>query len=391
MSHIIISCPNCGETDSARIKSDESGMLLCTRCNVRSFVKTAESEYRYLKKLLNELSLQEYHNSLQNLFLATNIRYPNKETVLSYAAAVKKHNPNHIFANLYELLLNNNFELTDFINKVALDGTLTEDQRIYTAEICIKNLNTHIITAVNHFIDTNFREEVKETLYTQLEEEATKLDEGIYDPNLSRDVFVAHSSKDKKLVEELVKSLETAGFKCFISTRNLRHGVNAGNEYKSSLEKAMDNCNVFLLINTKNVRKLDCDVMRVEIPYIKKNEKEKRKPRINYLVEPYGKTNYDEELKNFFSGFENCSSIEKIKKVLTKWLTGGAVFQDNTDYKNPTSIKIRINKLDSLMERECNKFVPSRKILLELENDYYEAKGHFDILMSNQDKNTKDS
>ena len=62
--------------------------------------------------------------------------------------------------------------------------------------------------------------------------------------NMAHDVFISHSSVDKKAADAICHSLEQSGVKCWIAPRDIRAGENYGGE----IIRGIQNCKIFLLV-----------------------------------------------------------------------------------------------------------------------------------------------
>lgn len=70
--------------------------------------------------------------------------------------------------------------------------------------------------------------------------------------NRPRDVFVCYSSNDINTVTGVVERLEADGNSCWYAARNMPHNSVAALDYKQCIEKAIENCSIFLVIMSKN-------------------------------------------------------------------------------------------------------------------------------------------
>lgn len=62
------------------------------------------------------------------------------------------------------------------------------------------------------------------------------------------DIFISYSSKDKAVADQVVAHIEKAGYTCWVAPRNIEGGA----EYSEVIEKAILECQVFLLIFSEN-------------------------------------------------------------------------------------------------------------------------------------------
>ena len=90
---------------------------------------------------------------------------------------------------------------------------------------------------------------------------------------MAHDVFISHSSVDKKAADAICHSLEQSGIKCWIAPRDIRAGENYGGE----IIRGIQDCKIFLLIfsneaNTspavaKEVERAVLGYRKIVIPY----------------------------------------------------------------------------------------------------------------------------
>ena len=69
---------------------------------------------------------------------------------------------------------------------------------------------------------------------------------------MSYTAFISHSNKDLKALHAVREYLESKGFSCFASERDLLH--NAG--WQSQLVEAMDASSMLVYIHSKNSKKV---------------------------------------------------------------------------------------------------------------------------------------
>ena len=147
----------------------------------------------------------------------------------------------------------------------------------------------------------------------QRQEEAGKLEAGLYTPSLPRDVFLCYSSKDRKDVVRILDLLEDNGFTVFAAFRNLRHGKGAAENYLSALQEAMSHCKCVVFLSSKSSRSVSCDAIKVELPYIQSHLP--KMGRVEYLLEPREARLpllVERLLKETFAGVEWCQDEEDL-------------------------------------------------------------------------------
>ncbi len=202
-------------------------------------------------------------------------------------------------------------------------------------------MSSDYIVPVTYLIERAFKNtdlQKFEHYISLLEAEAQKISEGIYETVLSRDVFIAYSSKDMDKVLSLLQTLEENGFTCFAAMRNLQHGRNAVANYEQALQTAMDNCAILIFVSSKNSRSFACDALKQELPYLKRKEMENapleyrngtysslparyKKPRIEYRLDNERTLAADMLLKEFFAGLDYCETEEKVLGRVVEYIT----------------------------------------------------------------------
>ena len=175
--------------------------------------------------MLNEQEHKLYSNAKVNLWKETHKEYLSNENIKKWCDEIKKYSPNDFFANFYEIttfstvdsiceylinyLKNNNFVFADEVVRYLIKTI--DDPRIIGPTIAILD--------EAKTIDDKYR--------NSLNELSLKLDNGVFNVDLIRDVFVCYSSKDIAIVSDIVNYLEYNDLTCFVAQRNLRHGKGA--------------------------------------------------------------------------------------------------------------------------------------------------------------------
>ncbi len=348
-------CKNCG---AELIKTDDG--YTCQYCKQIYSEDSLEEAYQKICKTLqstlqgvvNEELLREKLERIaycrQELYKTCMGEYVNSEDVGYWAKQILKQNPEDAQANFFliastERWIELNKFLADFNakeNAYLLKGFVRYLTNGRLVEKCVLRLTDLISKA---FPENS--EEYK-SCHKMIIEATEKSESGIFDPTLPRDVFVAYSSKDSKKAYEMVEYLEERGLNCFISMRNLPKGINAERYYEERLKQAIDNCQVFLLVSSKNSRSRSCDAYSLEIAYVKENDlkksdnanyynanydlyfekyRNKCKPRVEWLIENYGNSIYETEVKKFFKGLSWCVDEESVLKAVSDYITNGPI------------------------------------------------------------------
>ncbi len=311
-------CQRCG---GKLIKVDFS--FRCEFCDAVYEEEKALDMQDEINKALDNIKQEKVANLRQRLWEATHEKYLSKEKITSIAREIRNYLPDDILANFYEIANSENDEdLNNFLNNLDVK----ED--VYIIDIILDymliTLNLTNLLPLNNLIENTYKDtdlKIYDKYMTLLSNKATEIESGIYELNTERNVFIAYSSKDMKYVEELVKKLDENNITSFVAMRNLRHGAGAKENYEKNLEKAIDNCQIFLLISSKNSRNINCDAFSKEIPYVIKRDKlnapaeyknnyskmppKYKKPRIQLIVGEKPTDNVaDKIVGDFFNGFE---------------------------------------------------------------------------------------
>ena len=338
-------CENCG----SGLINNADGTYSCKYCK-RTYgddrlERAYERLYRdlsntvqgFLSEELLKQKLQTISNCRQTLYKSLTGAYLNNAEVGKWSGEILALAPEDPQANFYSLAAKGEWgELNKFMNKVnareishLIEGFVDYLTNGRFVEECM--------LALTDLIDRAFLSKSKQyaDCHKKISRAAENERNGIFDVGLSRDVFVAYSSKDKEQAYELVEKLEENGFTCFIAMRNLAKGVDAELYYNERLKKAMDNCKVFVLVSSRNSRSRTCDAYRVEMKYVKERDvaasenpdyarahyelyleknRKKCKPRVEYLIEEYGPSIYEQEVKKFFGGLTWCLDMHSVDR-----------------------------------------------------------------------------
>ena len=327
---IEIRCTKCG---AVLEKSGER--YVCPACGAQYEERRAEDGAAALAKLLDVQKQEAVANLRQQLWKAVHEEYIDGEEISRLAKGIKKYLPEDYFANFCEVACSGNGKrLNKFLNKTDVRA-----EAMFVWEVLdfvLHILREENLLAVNEFLTRAWEAEGDSEKYAQynrrLAREAERVSRGVYNAELPRDVFVAYSSTDMEEVSELVEALEGAGLKCFVAARNLQHGM--VQQYEEKLCTAMDRCTAVVFVSSEHSRRVTCDALRVELPYIRERDvagapaeyrnyygrmpAKYKKPRVEYVIDPYGGKNGAESIVNeFFAGCERSSDVaEVVRRVL---------------------------------------------------------------------------
>ena len=339
-------CENCG---SELVKEGEN--YLCKYCK-RSYIDDSlERAYNRLydnlnatvqglitEELLNQ-KMEQIAMHRQSLYKARSGLYSDSQEVGKWAEEILKLCGDDVQANFFAIASKKRWaELNQFMSKInarEVSYLIEGFVEYLTNGRFIERCALHLSDLIARAFDANSEEYLR--LNKKLAEAAESEKSGIFDVELPRDVFVAYSSKDKEKAYELVEYLEENDFSCFIASRNLAKGADAELKYNERLKKAMDNCQIFLLVSSKNSRSKNCDAYNIEMRYIKERDisratnpefasshyeeyleknRKRCKPRVEYLIEEYGPSIYEKEVKKFFGGLTWQTELDGVVQTV---------------------------------------------------------------------------
>ena len=344
-------CKNCGGANSVKVDGDS---FKCNYCGSVVQLERAQEYMDEVRKVLGdalaEQKQEQINNCRRNLWQAAHAEFVSSSEVLSYAQELKKLLPDDFQANFYEVATKDAPQsINEFLRSVDVEknGCYIED----IANYILRNLESSTVLPLKDLITRGLKNEQYTEYITKVEDEAAKLKEGLYHPQVPRDVFLAYSSKDFKKVNEIAEFLEENKISCFVALRNLRHGRGSVENYLKNLQTAMHNCKCVVFLSSENSRDLDCDALKVELPHIKDNEP--NMGRIEYILTDYGKETTAAAkliLEDFFNGQEYCRTKEDLLRRILRYTTGikgetAAAGDEQVKYciicgkKNPLSAK----------------------------------------------------
>ncbi len=260
-------CPNCG----GFLEAVDADTLQCPYCESVFETPSVQQKTESLQASFDQERINYVNNQRRNLYDAVCAKHISKTEVQRYATEIKKLLPDDFQANFYlDVISGDAKKINRLIRKINTD----ENYELLPPIIhfLIASLETEYLLELNLLIERAYKKrdlQLYSRFATELSEEAEKVSEGVYATVMTRDVFIAYSSKDMDKVSELCEALESQGFVCFVAARNLRHGVGSVENYDAALKEAMDNCNCFVFVSSANSRNFSCDAIKKEIPYIK--------------------------------------------------------------------------------------------------------------------------
>ncbi len=331
-------CKNCG----GALAPFSEGKLKCPHCGSVYDVAVAKKHTEQMQELFDDAKKEQINNLRRNLYDAVNAEYVSSADVHAICASLKQYLPDDFQANFYDVATGSN--VRQIIKAIkAIDVEKNYDDLDSIILYLIRSMQSDYLLELNNLVERAYKQrdlEKFELYSTYISNEAEKVQLGVYETKLPREVFVAYSSKDMDKVSELVTVLEGQGMKCFVAARNLRHGKGAVENYNRALEEAMDHCRTFVFVSSQNSRSINCDALQIEIPYVQKKDIENspaeyrnnyksipamyKKPRVEYRIEESRGANAADTITNqFFDGYERVYSPAEVAERIMMQMLGG--------------------------------------------------------------------
>ncbi len=312
-------CPCCG---GDKLEARNGGAF-CPHCG-REFVAEFLDEQEALLDALGTAKQEALAHARRMLYDAAHAENISSEQLKRGATEVKKYAPDDFLASFYEAACNDDARVVNGF----LDGVNAAVQgKMFLMDVCefmLSSLTKRNLVAFKAFLERAhvagvFTSGEYTGYLTRTEKEAEKLDNGVYDADLPRDVFIAYSSRDMAEVNALTDFLEGEGLSCFVALRNLRHGKGAAENYQRLLETAMRNCKSVVFVSTQYSRDRSCDALAVELPYLREHRADIY--RVEYRpASDSGKTTTGAKilLEAFFENLEYARTCEDVLERLIK-------------------------------------------------------------------------
>ena len=299
-------CTNCG---SDLIQKD--GFFECPYCGARFAIDDGEKEAEAIRNALSDIKIEQLSNARRLLYDATHTRNPSLKKVHEAAAYVLAIHPEDVLAKFYEADADDDpAVLNAFLKDLSCEEALAKE----IVRWSLLSLDSRNVGPLKNFVERNVEIETRLDVLTQIEDEADKLEEGLYSPSLPRDVFLCYSSSNMPEVLEVLDLLEDNGFTVFAAFRNLRHGKGAVENYLSAIHEALENCKVLVYLSSKSSRSIQRDALKDEITYVSRNLPKMK--RVEYILQDY--ETYPPSLmarkliKECFKGLEWCQDPEDL-------------------------------------------------------------------------------
>ncbi len=351
------SCKRCG----GALNSIGENRWKCQYCGRIYDDESAAKNTKTMSELFDQKEREVVNNLRRNLYDAVNAEFISNKDVKAACVELKKHLPDDFAANFYEVACSDNLRaITKKLRGINVEENMDEIESMIN--FLIKSLQIDFLLELNNLVERAYKN-TDLTLYekyaTLISVEAEKVNMGVYETKLPREVFIAYSSKDMEKVSELCEFLESQGLQCFVAARNLRHGKGSVENYDKALKEAMDHCKSFVFVSSLNSRQFSCDALGIEIPYIEALDKDNapaeyrnnyisiphkfKKPRVEYRVEESRGFNAADGITNeFFDGYERVYSPEAVASRILKQLVEVPV-ETPAPEKKPEPKKICVN------------------------------------------------
>lgn len=269
----------------------------------------------------------------------------NAMKIRKWATEIKKYSPDDLIAEFCEKAFAEDKRRVDAFLQDHLKSC-PEDVVLFVLRTMLGRLEEAYFTPLDYWIEElqNKGNPLFHHYRKRYDEEKLRVERGVYAPDLPRDVFIAFSRDDIETVVAVKNYLEEkGGLRCFLSTTNLRQCD--GNEFRNSLQSAIDHCRVFLLISSKSSRMRRsgfCAYKEMEYVrdkeldfYRKENDvntayadvpRKYKMIRVEYLLDTYGNTVGEDFSREFFAGLNPCSGLDPAKglpsllEAIGRWL-----------------------------------------------------------------------
>ncbi len=275
-----IVCTSCGSSlqidhDNATQTCDACGSTFLVSNGVE-FALKGTKEHKHIAKLRSNLKRA--------------IEVDDHKNILHFTKEILRLIPKDTLANYYFAYANYKFGARRYLLNFY-------NQTNFTIEQDIIDIVDHMITysdlrdkhLVVTFIEQNMPSKLDEyeRVYNQkiIEEENYS--------SIPRDVFISYRSTDQDIANDVVEAIESDGYSCWISSRNLR--PNDNENYWSNIEDAITKANIFLVITSEGAM-LSQDV-RKELDIAMKLKKN----RLEFKID---QAKHTSTFKYFFDGYK---------------------------------------------------------------------------------------
>ncbi len=195
--------------------------------------------------------------------------------------------PDMVKARFFSLLLSSprdNKKINAFIEKEIIDKDFVFADEI--AEFLTVKLESANFNVMNKLFETTLNRSVRSTeLKNRFDTKLNEINTNLKNPNIERDIFIAHDSSDRQVAESMLEFLESKGYACFFAPRNLG---NSSERYETDLGIAIRRCKIFLFLSSKHSRHPHSGAMK-EIRFVMEHfiDRGLDKPRLEFIIDDY--------------------------------------------------------------------------------------------------------
>ncbi len=330
-------CKRCG----GELLRAEDAFWKCPYCGCTFDDASAERNAKTLHELFDREKEERINNLRRCLYDAVTADNISSIEISERCKEIKAYLPDDFAACFFEVAVgNDDNRLSRFIRRIDVEKNYADID--LAVEFLVRSLKSEFLLELNSLIERTYKTKdlsLYEKYSTAVSREASKVENGVYETKLPRDVFVAYSSRDMEHVIDLVSFLEEQGLSCFVAARNLRHGKGAVENYDAAIKEAIDHCRSFLFVSSTKSRTLSCDALEIELPYVRRTDIENapheyrhsynmiphsyKKPRVEYRLEESKKYNAADVITDeFFDGYERVYSKEEAASRIIKQIIG---------------------------------------------------------------------
>lgn len=375
-----LKCTICGSHHLTVINDDEYRCDNCDAIVKKNKAIECEKVFRDLLESGKNLDIQILRLLIEKSFE----NHINKLNVTKYCTELLRYLPDDIQANFYMYYINKRINpeaYVNYFNTIKNEATITEFDKI--KDLIIKSVQIREEKEVRDLFNKFYKNKYDKDITASLNKRRDEIE--LYS-NIERDVFICHSSHDRKIVDKVLKTLEDDGNICWVSFRNIPYDTD---NYWTNIENAIKSCNIFLCVSSQYSNQSEDCRKEVEIA-LRLNKKK----RLEFKIDDSRNITL---FRNFFTGqwVTNISDLPlRVYEMKTKEINlrkEADKLLANNDYKNAKDKYMELKEFssdDDIDDRInlCTNLI----ISLELINEkmYSEAKSK--LLQIKDLKYTKD-
>lgn len=327
-------CERCGSELTRQGKE-----YVCRYCGAHYDNVAEDLAAKALRDILDAAKIEQLSIAKRLLYETTHAKNPSTKKIQDAVFAVLKVNPDDELARFYESAMDDDPAI---LNEWLLSAEVSPATAEEVIRWSLLSLDARNVFALKDFCERHLDDERRLTSLSAIEDEAEKLDAGLYNPSFPRQVFLCYSSKDQEKVIEICDLLEENGFTVFAAYRNLRHGKGAAENYLEALRKAMMACKVVVFLSSKNSRSAACDALKIELPFIRDHCPKMK--RIEYLLDRYEDQKkipllVSQLLEDAFEGLEWCKTPKDLVRRVFDATRKESIICPNCGHENPAGTR----------------------------------------------------